>query len=209
LSPVLKWSLSFFLILNTFEEKKMSFPLYVLSSFNNNDDDRSRKSNWRCEMHERGKNVTQISSFFSILSSHIKCVAYMCVCVYDRFITERKWRNKTPLFFFSPSSIEKTERAIKLIYSNNRKVASLLSLSIYSFSFFCSCIYISISIYIWVLRQSSYYTLRLTNRKFLFSKNSSKLYASYYSYLSPGNWDSYMLTLITRASNKEHLKYLW
>jgi hypothetical protein len=124
----------------------MSFPLYVLSSFNNNDDDRSRKSNWRCEMHERGKNVTQISSSFSILSSHIKCVAYMCMCVYDRFITERKWRNKTPLFFLSPSLIEKTERAIKLIYSNNREVASLLSLSIYSFSFFL-CMYTYIYIY--------------------------------------------------------------
>jgi hypothetical protein len=72
----------------------MSFPLFLSLFYHNNDDDRSRKSNWRCEMHERGKNVTQISSSFSILSSHIECV-----CVYDRFITERKWRNKTPLFF--------------------------------------------------------------------------------------------------------------
>ena len=90
----------------------MSFPLYVLSSFNNNDDDdRSRKSNWRCEMHERGKNVTQISSSFSILSSHIECVACVCVCIYDRFITERKWRNKTPLFFlFSHSQFNRENR---------------------------------------------------------------------------------------------------
>jgi hypothetical protein len=39
-----------------------------------------------------------------------------CVCsMRDRFITERKWRNKTPLVL---------RRPIKLIYSNNREVIS-------------------------------------------------------------------------------------
>lgn len=82
----------------------MSFPADVLSSFNNNDDDdRSRKSNWRCMGEEKMSRKLVPPS--PILSSHIKCLACVdvCVCIYDRSITERKWRNKTPLFFFSVS----------------------------------------------------------------------------------------------------------
>lgn len=67
----------------------------------------------------------------------------------DRFITERKWRNKTPLCLAR-------ERPMKWIYSNNREVASLLSLSICSplactspsfLSLFLSSIYLSIEKY--------------------------------------------------------------
>jgi hypothetical protein len=63
------------------------------------------------------------------------CIEYVC----DRFITKRKWRNKTSLFFFQ---WKKSERPIKLIHSNNHKVGSMLSLSIYSFFFFYLYIYI-------------------------------------------------------------------
>jgi hypothetical protein len=135
----------------------------------------------------------------------------MCMCIYDRFITERKWRNKTPLFSFflslSHSQFDRENRKSHQInlFQQSRSGLSAVVVNLFFPFFLCMYTYI----YLCVLRQSSYYTLRNNPKESFYFLGTHLNFTLDVILISYPEIKILLCSVrLQGASNKEYLKYL-